>query len=37
MAYTMGYGSIKTLDKKVLLKYICYEEDTTYAYLCNHK
>ena len=29
MAYIMGYGSIKTLDKKVLLKYISYEEDTT--------
>lgn len=29
MACTMGYGNIKALDKKVLLKQVCYEEDTT--------
>ena len=28
MAYAMGYGSIKAVDKKVLLKYY-YEEDAT--------
>ena len=29
MAYTMGYGSIKALDKKVLLKCMSYGEGTT--------
>lgn len=24
MAYTMGYGNNKTLDKKNILNYICY-------------